>query len=419
MKILHFILKILAKLVIRKYKPKVVGITGSVGKTSTKEAIFSVLDNKFNINRSIKNYNNEIGLPLIIFGKESGNRNIFKWLLIFIYVIKILIFTKKDYPEVLILEMGADKVGDIKYLTSIAKPHIALITAIGSSHLENFGSIKNIIKEKGSILDRLNNDDYALLNQDDKEVIKFKEKTKAKVRSFGRNKESDIYISNINISLKDDIIGTSFKLNNKGSEIPIFLPNVLGWQHAQAAAAATAVGLSLGMNLVDIANNLLKYKPAKGRTNLIKGIKNSYIIDDTYNSSPESSILALEILNDIPAQGRKIAVFGDMLELGKLSEEGHVQIGKKVVELNIDYLFVIGEKSRDIARGAKEAGMSEDSIFYFPFNEEAGLFIQDRMKEGDIVLVKGSRSMKMEEIVYEIMAEPWRVDELLVDKIKK
>ena len=108
-----------------------------------------------------------------------------------------------------------------------------------------------------------------------------------------------------------------------------------------------------------------------------------------------------------------------MLELGKLSEEGHVQIGKKVVELNIDYLFVIGEKSRDIARGAKEAGMSEDSIFYFPFNEEAGLFIQDRMKEGDIVLVKGSRSMKMEEIVYEIMAEPWRVDELLVDKIKK
>jgi len=419
MKILHFILKILAKLVIRRYKPKIIGITGSVGKTSTKEAIFSVLDNKFNINRSIKNYNNEIGLPLVIFGRESGNRNILKWLLIFIYVIKILIFKKKDYPEVLVLEMGADKVGDIKYLTSIAKPHIALITAIGSSHLENFRSIKNIIKEKGSILDRLDKNDYALLNQDDKEVIKFKEKTKSRVRSFGRDEESDIYISNINISLKDDIIGTSFKINNNGSEVPIFLPNVLGWQHAQAAAAATAVGLSLGMNLVEISNNLKDYKPAKGRTNLIKGIKNSYIIDDTYNSSPESSMLALEILNDIPAQGRKIAVFGDMLELGKLTEEGHIQVGKKVVELNIDYLFIIGEKSRDIANGAKEAGMSEDSIFYFPFNKEAGLFLQDRMKEGDMVLVKGSRGMKMEEIVYEIMAEPWRMEELLVAKIKK
>ncbi len=416
MKILHFILKILAKLVLKKYKPKIIGITGSVGKTSTREAVFSVLHNKFKVNSSKKNYNNEIGLPLVIFDKESGGRNIFKWLIMFLFVIKILIFRKKDYPQVLILEMGSDKPGDIKYLTSIAKPDRALITAIGYSHLKSFGKFKNIIKEKGSILNKLNKNDYAILNQDDKEVIKFKEKIKSKVRTFGQSKESDSYISNIKISFKDGIIGTSFKLNNTGSEIPIFLPNALGWQHAQAAAAATAVGLSLKMNLVEISKGLRYYKPAPGRANLIKGIKNSYIIDDTYNASPQSSFLALEILKDFPISGRKIAVLGDMLELGKLTEEGHRQVGQKVKELEIDYLFIIGKRAKDISRGAQEVGFPEDNIFSFSFTNEAGLFLQNKLKEGDIILVKGSRGMKMEKIVYEIMAEPWEADKLLVSK---
>ena len=418
MKILHFILKILAKLVLRKYHPQVIAITGSVGKTSTKEAVYSVLVNKFRVEKSIKNYNNEIGLPLTIFNKESGHKNIFKWLAIFLFVLKILIFRKKDYPKVLILEMAADQPGDINYLTSFAKPDRAIITTIGHSHLESFGSLQNIIKEKGSILNRLTKDDYAILNEDDKEVLKFKGRTKAKVRTFGQSKEADIYISHIKISTKDNIIGMSFKLNNKGSEIPIFLPNVLGWQHAQATAAATAVGLSLGMNLVEIGKSLRNYQPAPGRTNLIKGIKHTYLIDDTYNSAPQSSFLALEILKDFPREGRRIAVLGDMLELGKLTEEGHRSVGKRVKELNIDYLFTIGERTRDIAKGAQEAGFSKDKIFSFPFNKETGLFLQERLKENDIVLIKGSRGMKMEEIVYEIMAEPWKANELLVSKVK-
>ncbi len=419
MKVLYFVLKILAKLVIRKYKPKIIGITGSVGKTSTKEAVFSVLYNKFNVNKGINNYNNEIGLPLLIFNKKSGDKSIFKWLLIFVYVIKILIFKDKNYPKILILEMASDKIGDIKYLTSIAKPDIALITVIGSSHLENFGSLKNIIKEKGSILDKLNKNNYAILNQDDKEVINFKEKIKSKVITFGRSKESDVYISSINIIFKNGIIGTSFKLNYSGSKIPIFLPNILGWQYAQAAAAATAVGLSLGMNLVEIGKNLIYYKPIKGRINLIKGIKNTYIIDDTYNSSPKSSIAALEVLNNFPVNGRKIAVFGDMLELGKLTEKGHLQVGKKVVEFDIDYLFTLGDKSKDISKGAKEFGMLENNIFSFLSIKDIVLSLKDKLKKDDIILIKGSRGIKMEKIVYEIMKEKLEANKLLVSKINK
>ena len=418
-KILYIILKYLSIKVVTKYNPKIIGITGSVGKTSTKEAIFSVLKDNFNIQRNIKNYNNEIGVPLTILNKESGQRNIFKWLRIILSSLKLIILKDKEYPDILILEMGADKKGDIDYLTSITKPDIAVLTAIGHSHIENFGSINNILKEKLSITKRLNKEDWVVLNNDDKLLYSSKDKLKSNIKTFGQKEDSDIYIKDIKIIEKDNTYGTTFKIRYKGSIVPVFLPNVLGWQHAQSVACACSIALILDMNLVDIAKDLMKYIPAKGRTNLIKGVKNSYIIDDTYNASPQSSELALNILSEIPSSGRKIVVFGDMLELGDISEESHRNVGKIVKQLNIDYLFVIGERSRDIARGAKELGMYEDHIFHFPFTTEAGIFLQERIKENDIILVKGSRGSKMEQVVYEIMAKPWKADELLVARVDK
>jgi len=177
--------------------------------------------------------------------------------------------------------------------------------------------------------------------------------------------------------------------------------------------------LCLGMNLVEIGAGLLNYIPARGRTNLILGVKNTWIIDDTYNASPQSAKVALEILAEMPATGHRFAVFGDMLELGSLSEEGHQQVGRELVRLGIDYLFVVGERSRDIARGAKSAGMDEDRIYHFPFTMEAGTFLQERLKSGDVVLIKGSRGSKMEQVVYEIMAKPWLSRDLLVGPVVK
>lgn len=418
--ILYFILKILAKAVITKYHPRVVAITGSVGKTSTKEAVFTVLKENFNTRSSNKNFNNEVGTPLTILGQDSSpGKNILAWLGIFIKSFKLLLVGDNNYPQVLVLEMGADKPGDISYLTSIAKPNVAIITAIGSSHLEFFKSIKNIIKEKISILDRLESDELAVLNSDDINLEKAISNAKSKVYTFGKNEDADVKISDIRISQKENIYGTNFKLSYKGSEVPMFLPYVLGWQHAQSAACATAVGLYMGMNLVDIGHRLLRYKPAKGRTNLVRGIKETWIIDDTYNASPQSAKVALDILADFPIEGRKIAVMGDMLELGSLSEEGHQEVGRELVRLGIDYLYVVGERSRDIARGAKEAGMDKDRIYHFPYTKEAGIFLQERIKQGDVILVKGSRGAKMEQVVYEIMAKPWMAKDLLVAPVVK
>ncbi|MBT4210044.1 MAG: UDP-N-acetylmuramoyl-tripeptide--D-alanyl-D-alanine ligase [Candidatus Komeilibacteria bacterium] len=419
-KILHFILKILAKAVINKYQPKVIAITGSVGKTSAKEAIAVVLRAKFNTRTPSKNFNNEIGTPLTILGQEnSPGKNILAWLWIFILAIKLVLIKDKNYPEVLVLEMGADKPGDIKYLTAIASPDISIITAIGSSHIEFFRTIDNIVKEKSTILDRLNKNGLAILNNDDVNLVKVIKDYKRKIFTFGKKEGSNVRISEINITNKDNTYGTSFKLTHSGSEVPMFLPYVLGWQHAYAAASAALVALYLDMNLVDIAKQLLEYKPARGRTNLIRGIKNTWIIDDSYNASPQSAKAALDLLSNMPSEGRKIAVLGDMLELGALTEEAHQEVGRELIRLGIDYLFVVGEKSRDIARGAKAAGMDQDNIYHFPFTKEAGVFLQERLKENDIILVKGSRGAKMEQIVYEIMAKPWRAKDLLVGQIDK
>jgi UDP-N-acetylmuramoyl-tripeptide--D-alanyl-D-alanine ligase len=416
--ILHFILKFFAKRVVKKYHPLVIGITGSVGKTSTKEAVFSVLQGQFKVRRGVKNYNNEIGTPLTIFGyQETPGRNIFKWASVFFSALNLLWSKGKKYPQVLILEMGADKPGDIKYLTSMARPSIAMITAIGPSHLEFFGQLKNIVKEKAMILDSLKNEEWAILNNDDPNLETVIKNVKSKLITFGQSDTSQVRISDIILTERDGQYGTSFKLKYQGSEVPMFLPKVLGWQHAQAAAAGATVGLAMGLNLVKIGEQLRNYKPARGRTNLIKGVKNTFIIDDTYNASPQSSKVALSILADMPVAGRKIAVFGDMLELGSASESGHRSVGEEVFKLGVGYLFVIGERSRDIARGARDAGMLEDHIFHFPYTMEAGVFLQERLQTNDVILIKGSRASKMEQMVYEIMAKPWEADELLVGSV--
>ena len=178
--------------------------------------------------------------------------------------------------------------------------------------------------------------------------------------------------------------------------------------------SAFAVGIIFDLNLENIKESLEDTKSQVGRMFLIKGIKNTWIIDDTYNSSPIASISALETLSSSSVLGRKIAVLGDMLELGASSESEHKKIGYRVQDLDINLLITVGERSRDIARGAIEAGMDENSVFMFSNSEEAGKFIQNRIKQNDLILVKGSQAVRCEKIVKEIMADPLSAKDLLV-----
>lgn len=412
-------LKILARLILKKYKPVVIGITGSIGKTSAKEAVFSVLKDRESVAMGLKNYNNEIGLPLVIIGAESAGRNLFGWLKVFGRALRLIIFRDSAYPHVLILEMGVDRPGDMAYLVSIAPPSIGIVTAVSYSHLEYFGSLVNIKKEKQVLIENLDNKGLAIINYDNEAARDMAEASKAKVLTYGLKEGADLQAQDIVYNFTKgnyELSGLNFKLNYQGSIVPVFMDNVMSEAVLYAALAAAAVGLHFGMNLVEVAAALKDFSLPHGRMTVLPGIKNTFIIDDTYNSSPEAALSALDILGRIKVDpaASKYAVLGDMLEIGHYTVEGHRLAGEKVVSAGIDYLIAVGEKSRDTVRAALEIGMDKDHIFHFDRSSEAGPFLQERLRAGDIILVKGSQGMRMEKVVKEIMAEPERAAELLV-----
>ncbi len=419
-KIIIWLLKIFTQFILKKYNPFIVAVTGSVGKTSAKEAIFTVLQKKYKVRRSTSNFNNEIGVPLTIIGAGSPGKSIIGWFKV-IWQALSLLFYPCDYPEVLVLEMGADHPGDLYYLTSFIPIDVGVLTAVAPVHLEFFKKLENILREKQTLVEMVKKGGATILNGDDLLVRQTAQKTKGKVYTFGIEDSNtvravEIKLSTGNDNKKQEVRGLSFKLVYAGNSIPIFLPGVLGKHQVYAALAAASVGLALDCNLVEIADALQRFQSPKGRMNLIIGVKDSIIIDDSYNSSPAAAKAALEVLAEIPLEKnfRRLAVFGDMLELGNYTEQGHREVGHMVAELNIDFLLCVGEKSRDIGRGAKEAGMGEERIYYFSTNDKAEDFLQRLIKTGDLILIKGSQGARMEKVVKAVMAYPENAPLLLV-----
>ncbi len=411
-------LNILARLILKKYKPVIIAITGSMGKTTTKKAIYQVLHDKLDVRMSPKNYNNELGLPLTIIGSESVGSNIFLWLSIFLQAAGLILFKHKDYPKVLILEMGADRPGDLAYLTRIASPNISVVTAVGPSHLEYFSDLDSIRKEKETIVKNLDNKGLAVLNYDNEGTRLILKNCQTRVLSYGFQEGAKLRAQDLtfNSEERDKLFGLHFKLNYNGSVVPVFMNKVLSEVAVYAALAAIAVGLYFDFSLLEMIDSLQSFTLPAGRMNLIPGIKHTFIIDDSYNSNPQAVISALHTLDHIKRKDKinKYVVLGDMLELGNYSSSAHQLVGKEVAKSKIDYLLVIGERAQDIIQGAKSSGLSDNKIFYFDKINKVEQFLQKRIKAGDIILVKGSQGMRMEKIVKEIMSEPEKADSILV-----
>lgn len=417
---LEKILAGLARAILRKYQPKIVGITGSIGKTSAKEAIFAVLKNRFNARQNLKNYNNELGLPLTIIGEESGGRSLIHWLLVFLKALRLILFRDSNYPRVLVLEMGADKPGDIDYLLEIAPCDIGVITKIGPTHLEAFKTIDNIVKEKRRLIEGLSKEGYAILNDDDPLTRSMAERTKAQVIFFGSSEAAQVRF----IDLTEQgqglrIEGIKFKINYGGSTVPVFLPGVVGAHQIDCALIAAAVGLALGLNLIEVAEGLKNYKSPRGRVNLILGQKDSLIIDDTYNSSPAAASAAVESVARLRLAGnnRKIAVLGDMLELGDLTAEAHIDLGRKVAEMGFARLVAVGQFREFVVQGAQEKGLQD--ILQYENSQQAAKELPELLQPGDLILVKGSQGARMERIVKALMLNPEKAGELLVRQGKE
>ena len=418
--VLQYILKLLAKATITKYQPLVIGITGSVGKTSTREAVAAIVQKKYTVGKQSKNFNNEIGLPLtIIQASDSGYRNPFKWLAIFFRALKNIICRNPNYPQSLVLEMGIDHKGDMDYLLSIVQPQVGVLTAVSEVHLEYLGSIQGVANEKAKLLKSLPGSGFAVYNGDQEELSGLGEKIKTRSLTFGFKEINDVWADGLQLSVSDDgeVRGFSFKLHHKGSVTPLLLPDVLGQHQVIVALAAAAVGIGLEINAVDIGAVLKDLHFPNGRMKLLPGIKGSKIIDDSYNSSPLALKEALHTLSHFTS-GARWAVLGDMLELGRESESLHQECGQELVRSGINKLVTVGERSRDIGRGALKQGLTEDSYVHFAGLAEAAHYVQEKVQTGDTILVKGSQGVRMEKITKELMAEPERAKDLLVRQYK-
>lgn len=331
-------------------KPKVVVITGE-DRTSAKETIFQVLKNKF-----------KIGKEVLIFETEDKNIKKFEF------------YLKNSEVPILVIS----RVGDIPYDEIF------------------FAGEREKISQSFNLAKTLPVQSYLVLNYDDETVREIADFTNIKTFTFGFNERADFFASDIKLNH-----GTNFKVNYQGKVVPFWLEKTFGKEQIYSALASTAVGTILGLNLVEISQTLKNYQSLPGKMRLIEGIKNSWILDDSESATVFSMIEALEILGKLEKFKRKIAVLGDVVGIGKYTIEAHQTIGEWVAK-NADLLFTFGSRAKFIGKGAFEKGMKSERIFQFETIEEGKSKLQDEIKEGDLILVDGSKEIKMEKIVGEI-----------------
>lgn len=397
-----------ARRVVRRYRPHVVAVTGSYGKTAAKEAIAAALGRLYNVHAGAKSFNNELGVPFTILGVQGGDtvtgvsrvvQGIWRGLW--------LILTRQQYPAVLVVEMGADKPGDLKISLDLAAPSVAVITGVGPTHLMQFGSVENVFAEKSLVASAVPEGGWVVLNGDDPRVRTLAEHTGAAIVSYGFSGGVAVRcVDAANAKADDGVPGLLLTVQYNREKIPVFVPGVTGTQSAYAVLAAIACGIAFRMDLPDIIDGLSDYAPPPGRMRVIAGINGSMLIDDSYNSSPDACLSAIEALRQFPAEGRRIAVLGEMADLGSAAVSSHRTIGRAVVENGIDALVCVGGVARAFADGARGAGMPDAALMYAHSPREAAELVRGTLRKGDTVLLKGSQVSRMERATASLMAEP-------------
>jgi UDP-N-acetylmuramoyl-tripeptide--D-alanyl-D-alanine ligase len=357
----------------KRFPITVIGLTGSSGKTTTKEMIAAIIGRKKNILKTEGNLNNLIGLPQTIFRLTAEH-------------------------ELAILEMGTNTRGEIKRLTQIAVPDIGLITNVGPAHLAGFGSMEAVREEKGDLFFNMSPSGTITVNIDDKAVAICAERWTGRKITFSMSPNADVTVKDIKIN---GIKGMSFNLII-GENIQKVEMKIVGLHHVNNAMAAAATGLAVGMDIKTIAEGLAEFRPFSGRMEMVKLRNGSFLLDDSYNANPASVREALMTLKDLKIHHNGYVFLGDMLELGAESEEMHRKIGMLIATIGINALFLQGDFSRVTAAGAMEGGLLPENIFFLSGADNGINYLKENLKKGDWILVKGSRGMKMEKIVGQI-----------------
>ncbi len=359
----------ISRFLLNKLDIPVIAITGSTGKTSTKELIYSVLSQKYEVLKNQGNYNNHIGLPLTLLNLNRKH-------------------------QIVVLEMGMSGRGEIDTLVKITKPKIGVITNIGLSHIEKLGSQKEIYNAKMEITNHMGNKSLLIVNGDDKYLKELNKISTDYAKFFvGFNKYNDIHV----VSINDKKNALEFQISYK-NQLYDFRLKVHGEHNVSNALLAISVGIHLGVSIEKIKKGIEEYSGSKMRLNLISGVNNTMILNDCYNASPDSMEAALKVLKKTKSK-RKIAVLGDMFEMGQYSEKAHKDVGRILKDNNVDILITIGKDSVFIGEGAVESGFTMKNVFSCEKNGDVISLLNTIIKDMDVILIKGSRGMKMEEIV--------------------
>lgn len=357
----------------QRFSLPVIAITGSVGKTTTKDLLAGLLACRFRTLRTQGNFNNEIGLPLTLFHLQPEH-------------------------QAAVLEMGMRAPGEIRQLASLLDPTYAIITNVEAVHLETMGSLENIARAKCEVLDFIREDGFALINGDNELLVQTVGNYACKTYRFGYKAGNDIQI----MSLVNDGVGIHVNLKLFASQAEFYLPLPVN-QLAINLAAAAGMAFLMGVGSHEIKAALKDFKPAGNRMNMIPLDAGGVVIDDSYNANPTSVMAALEACRQISQGRRKVAVLGDMLELGSYGKEGHLQVGHKVAHMEMDILVTIGKLAQYYREGAIEQGMEASRTHHFDSREAALEWLKANVSPADIVLFKASRGMHLDKLVQDWM----------------
>ncbi len=365
-------LQLFAKAYRSRFNIPVIAVTGSVGKTTTKEILAQCLADAFTTLKTKGNFNNDIGLPLTLLSLQESH-------------------------QIAVVELGMRASGEIKRLAELAMPTAAIITNVEPVHLETLHTLENIARAKCEVLSVLSNKDFAVINGDSEVLLQAAQEYDCVKYTFGFNEFCDFRI--LNVTLNHNTM--EIKANFYGQEEVILFP-LPAAKLAPNVIAAAAVCFLTGLELQKIKASLKNYKTSGNRLNIINLNAGGFLINDTYNANPVSMCAALEVGSELHQKGKFIAILGDMLELGDYEKEGHLLVGRKAAETETDLLITIGDRSVIIAEGAKLAGMSADKIFSFTDKEAATTFIRQEVNQQDTILVKASRGMELETIIQKL-----------------
>lgn len=414
-KIIITFLRLICRAILWRHKPIVIGITGSVGKTTTKDVVAHGLKSVEFVRSSDKSFNTDFGAPLSIIGAENPWGRVSGWVDVIFQGIRILM--QDSFPKVLVLEVGTRFPGDVARLAKWLKPHIAMFTHIPEVpvHIEFFGTRQAIVDEKSMLAKYTRAGGTLVLNRDSEYVYEIGTNSTHPVLTIGFHEEADIRAFDVQrVVTIDGQYGMRFSVKIDDVAIPVFAPGFIAKHQIYGVLYALAAAKILNKDLYTVAGSMTTLLPTPGRLNPIVGVNNTLIIDDSYNASPAAMEASIETLASIDTPGRHIAVLGDMLDLGKMTKEVHENVGAFLKEQKLDYVYLVGPRMRYAYDMLIAGKYPKTKINHFENPIDVLPALQKMMKKGDTVLIKGSQGMRMERIVAELALDKENLNKILV-----